>query len=73
MPGYVKSRFETAFDETLAAKYRGVMTREEEYYYPNDFEARFRGQIMQSRERCKDPAWPRLHPAVEECILEISQ
>jgi hypothetical protein len=67
----LESRFETAFDETLAAKYRGVMTREEEYYYANDFETRFRGQIMQNRDRCADPAWPRLHPAVEECIEEI--
>ena len=39
----LKSRFETAFDENLAAKYQGVMTRDEEYYYANDFEARFRG------------------------------
>jgi hypothetical protein len=68
----LKSRFETAFDETLAAKYRGVMTREEEYYYANDYENRFRGQIMQDRARCTDPAWPRLHPAVEECVVEIN-
>src|SRR6185295_3905437 len=65
------SRFETAFDETLAAKYRGVMTPEEEYYYANDFEHRFRDQIMQPRSYNKDPAWPRLHPAVEECVEEI--
>ena len=68
----LRSRFQTAFDETLAAKYRGVMTREEEYYYANDFESRFRGQIMQPRDRCTDPAWPRLHPAVEECVKEIN-
>ncbi len=67
----LESRFETAFDETLAAKYRGVMTRDEEYYYANDYEVRFRGQIMQTRERCTDPEWPRLHPAVEECIEEL--
>jgi hypothetical protein len=67
----LKSRFETAFDETLAAKYQGVMTRDEEYYYANDFENRFRGQIMQPRAYCKDPEWPRLHPAVEECIEEL--
>ncbi|HVU17858.1 MAG TPA: hypothetical protein VHD32_13110 [Candidatus Didemnitutus sp.] len=65
------SRFETAFDESLAAKYRNLMTPEEEYYYANDFEHRFRDQIMQPRERCTDPAWPRLHPAVEECIAEL--
>ncbi len=68
----LKSRFETAFDETLAAKYRGVMTREEEYYYANDFESRFRGQIMQPRERCTDPAWPRLHPEVEKTIEQVN-
>ncbi len=67
----LKSRFETAFDETLAAKYQGVMTRDEEYYYANDFEGRFRGQIMQPRTYCKDPEWPRLHPAVEECVAEL--
>ncbi|HEY4301084.1 MAG TPA: hypothetical protein VGM73_09440 [Candidatus Didemnitutus sp.] len=66
-------RFETAFDETLAAKYRGVMTREEEYYYANDFETRFRDQIMQPRDRCTDPAWARLHPAVEETVAAIGQ
>ena len=69
----LKGRFETAFDETLAAKYHSVMTRDEEYYYANDFEARFRGQIMQPRARCTDPAWTRLHPAVEECVVEIAQ
>jgi hypothetical protein len=67
----LRSRFETAFDETLAAKYRGIMTRDEEYYYANDFEHRFRDQIMQPRAYCEDPEWPRLHPAVEECIAEL--
>jgi hypothetical protein len=67
----LESRFETAFDETLAAKYRGVMTPEEEYYYANDYGNRFRGQIMQPRGRSTDPEWPRLHPAVEECIVEL--
>jgi hypothetical protein len=69
----LKSRFETAFDETLAAKYRGVMTPEEEYYYANDFAGRFRDQIMQSRANSTDPAWVRLHPAVEECMKEFGQ
>ena len=55
----------------LAAKYDRVMTREEEYYYANDFGPRFRNQIMQPKEYCKDPGWPRLHPAVEECIAEL--
>ncbi len=66
-------RFETAFDETLAAKYHDIMTPEEEYFYANDFEGRFRDQIMQPRDRCTDPAWPRLHPAVEDCVTELGQ
>jgi hypothetical protein len=65
------SSHDTAFCETLAAEYQNVMSREEEYYYANDFEGRFFRQIMQPRERCTDPAWPRLHPAVEKCIVEI--
>jgi hypothetical protein len=69
----LKSRFETAFGETLAAKYQGVMTPEEEYYYANDFSGRFRDQIMQPRAYCKDPEWPRLHPAVEDCVKELGQ
>ena len=60
-----------AFDEVLAGKYRNVMTPEEEYYYANDFGGRFRNQIMQPREICTDPAWGRLHPAVEECMAEL--
>jgi hypothetical protein len=47
------------------------MTREEEYFYANDFGPRFRNQIMQDRSHSTDPAWARLHPAVEECVLEI--
>lgn len=69
----LKARFETAFDETLATRFHGIMTREEEYYYANDYEARFRNQIMQPRARSTDPAWPRLHPVVEECVVDIGQ
>jgi hypothetical protein len=46
------------------------MTRDEEYYYANDFEGRFANQIMQPRQSSTDPAWPRLHPAVEKTIEE---
>jgi hypothetical protein len=60
-----------AFCEILAAKYQNVMTREEEYYYANDFENRFANQIMQPRQSSGDPAWPRLHPAVEKTIEEL--
>jgi len=66
-----KSSHDTAFCQLLAEKYQNVMTREEEYYYANDFWARFFSQIMQPKEYCKDPEWPRLHPAVEECIAAI--
>jgi hypothetical protein len=67
---YTSSNY-TAFNQLLAEKYDRVMTREEEYYYANDFGRRFRDQIMQPKEYCTDPEWPRLHPAVEECIAEI--
>jgi len=46
------------------------MSREEDYYYANDFAGRFL-QIMGPRAMCSDPAWPLLHPAVEKCIAEI--
>ena len=61
---------DAAFCEILAAKYQNVMTRDEEYYYANDFEGRFANQIMQPRQSSTDPAWPRLHPAVEKTIEE---
>ena len=48
------------------------VTREEEYYYANDFKARFYDQIMQQHwENCTDPEWVILHPAVEECIARF--
>lgn len=62
---------DAAFCEILAAKYQNVMTRDEEYYYANDFEGRFANQIMQARQSSTDPAWPRLHPAVEKTIEEV--
>ena len=69
----LKGRFETAFDETMAARLHGVMTREEEYYYANDYGPRFRNQIMQPRSLSTDAAWPRLHPVVEKCVVDIGQ
>jgi len=69
----LKGRFQTAFDETLATKFHGVMTREEEYYYANDYGPRFRNQIMQPRALSTDAAWPRLHPVVEKCVADIGQ
>ena len=46
------------------------MTREEEYYYANDFAIRFL-PIMGQRASCPDPAWPKLHPDVEKAIGEV--
>jgi hypothetical protein len=46
------------------------MTRDEEYYYANDFAGRFL-PIMGPRASCPDPAWPQLHPDVERAIAEI--
>ena len=63
-----KTGHDTAFCNCLAEKYRNLMTSEEEYYYANDFGARFLNQIMQPQKNCTDPAWPKLHPAVDECI-----
>ncbi len=64
------SSHDTALCQRLAELYQFGMSREEDYYYANDFEGRFL-PIMGSRASCPDPAWPQLHPAVEECIQEI--
>ena len=68
-----RSQYETTFYMVLADKYRGVMTPEEEYYYANDFAVRFRDQIQGTRANSSDPAWPRLHPAVEETKAELGR
>ncbi len=67
------SSHDSALCQRLAELYQSDMTREEEYYYANDFETRFFGQIMQPRAYCTDPEWPRLHPAVEKCEEELAQ
>ena len=41
------------------------MSREEEYYYAKDFGQRFRDTIAQPQST--DPAWNRLHQAIEDC------
>jgi hypothetical protein len=65
------SSHDTAFCQRLAELYQiGDMSRQEEYYYANDFEGRFI-RIMGTRANCPDPAWPRLHPAVEKAIEEV--
>ena len=68
-----RSQYETTFYMLLAEKYRDIMTPEEEYYYANDFAVSFRGEIMGPRANSTDPAWPRLHPAVEECRNELGR
>jgi len=61
---------DTALCQRLAELYQFGMSPEEQYYYANDFAARFL-PIMGPRASCSDPAWPRLHPAVEKAIAEV--
>jgi hypothetical protein len=54
----------------LSEQYRNLMTPEEESKYANDFGRLFHGGIAQPYGfglSKSDPAWPRLHPAVEKC------
>jgi hypothetical protein len=71
-PSYLgnSSSHDTALCQRLAELYEFHMTRDEEYYYANDFEGRFL-PIMGSWASCPDPAWPQLHPDVEKAIAEI--
>jgi len=64
------SSHDTAFCQRLAELCKSHMSREEDYYYANDFEGRF-GPIMGPRQNCPDPAWPQLHPDVEKAIEEV--
>jgi|GEM_PF-5199059 len=50
----------------LSEKYGRLMTVAEEAKYANDFEHLFWNGIAQPWAR-SDPAWPRLHPVVEQC------
>ncbi|HEX3355522.1 MAG TPA: hypothetical protein VHS31_00975, partial [Tepidisphaeraceae bacterium] len=61
---------DTALCQRLAELYDRDMTRDEEYYYANDFQSRFL-PIMGTRASCPDPAWPQLHPNVEKAIAEV--
>ncbi len=54
----------------LSAQYRNLMTPEEEAKYANDFGRLFHAGIAQPWGyglSKSDPAWPRLHPAVDKC------
>jgi hypothetical protein len=64
------SSHDTALCQRLAELYEFHMSREEDYYYANDFEGRFL-PIMGPRASCPDPAWPQLHPDVEKAIEEV--
>ena len=64
------SSHDTALCQRLAELYEFGMSREEDYYYANDFEGRFL-PIMGTRANCPDPAWPQLHPDVEKAIEEV--
>jgi hypothetical protein len=66
-PGHRGSQ-SSAWCDCLGEKYRRLMTRDEDYYYANDFKNRFWSQIAQPRST--DPASPRLHPAVADCVDE---
>ncbi len=64
------SSHDTALCQRLAELYQFGMSREEDYYYANDFAGRF-VPIMGPRANCPDPAWPQLHPDVEKAIADV--
>jgi hypothetical protein len=60
----------TGWCACLSAQYRNLMTPEEEAKYANDFFRLFHAGIAQPwgyGTSKTDPAWPRLHPAVDRC------
>jgi len=63
-----RGRNDTEFCQAMAVRFEFKMSRTEEYYYANDFKARFYDQIIQPKEPSNDPNWSLLHPVVEECI-----
>jgi len=56
----------SAWCQCLGEKYQHQMSRDEEYYYANDFEKRFLDEIAEPKQRT-DPNWTRLHPACDGC------
>jgi len=62
---YYRSGQSSAWCQCLARKYRFAVNHDEAYYYANDFGPRFRDTIVQPHSA--DPAWNRLHQAVEDC------
>lgn len=60
----------TGWCACLGAQYRNLMTPEEEAKYANDYGRLFHAGIAQPWGyglSKSDPAWPRLHPAVDKC------
>jgi hypothetical protein len=60
----------TGWCACLSAQYRKLMTPEEEAKYANDYGRLFHAGIAQPWGyglSKSDPAWPRLHPAVDKC------
>ena len=60
----------TGWCACLSEQYRNLMTPEQESKYANDFGRLFHGGIAQPWGyglSKSDPAWPRLHPAVDRC------
>ncbi|HEV7610616.1 MAG TPA: hypothetical protein VGO37_01930 [Steroidobacteraceae bacterium] len=60
----------TGWCACLSAQYRNLMTPEEEANYANDYGRLFHAGIAQPWGyglSKSDPAWPRLHPAVDRC------
>jgi hypothetical protein len=60
----------TGWCACLSEQYSKLMTPEEEAKYANDFFRLFHGGIAQPwgyGTSKSDPAWPRLHPAVDRC------
>jgi hypothetical protein len=60
----------TGWCACLSEQYRNLMTPVEEAKYANDFAKFFHGGIAQPWGfglSKSDPAWPRLHPAVDRC------
>jgi hypothetical protein len=60
----------TGWCACLSEQYRNLISPEEEAKYANDFARLFHGGIAQPWGfglSKSDPAWPRLHPAVDRC------
>lgn len=69
-PGKSYGEHEIHWCGCLSAQYERQMTHDEQVHYGNDFEELFLGGIAQPWGMGKsksDPAYPRLHPAVDKC------